>query len=239
MSDLREFDLDGVFDRFARDVSTATTGPGAERAIARSRRQRTGIGAGVVAVLAACGLIFAMLPGGEDGTPPVATDPVAIVPTPLSPAVLDAASSPWVTGWHAGDSPVLIDAPCLDPGGQPDATSAKQFASGRGVGAERIYSEWGSAVDATEIGLKIEEGFASCKDGRMRAIDVPVTGADVTTYAFPDAEDRDGTVWLAVVGDRLGLITIVGAEDPPAAVRQSVAKALVAGLTYGEVRGDR
>ncbi|GAA5146383.1 hypothetical protein GCM10023340_17220 [Nocardioides marinquilinus] len=240
------FDLDRAFDDLARDVADTSCGRGADRAVASSRRRRAvGVGAGAVAALAAVAVCVPLLTGGG-GTatdpagpspttpPPTAPPPEAPAPAPLTAESLSAATAPWVDGWREGGSPVLTDGPCLSAGrAEPRAEGATELRAGQ-VGAGRVYSVWEDAAQARDVGDRIVTGFAACADGPMAATAVDVPGASVIAYDYPDGSGADGTLWLAVTGDRVGLLTIVGVDTPPADVLDAVGTALVADLASDE-----
>lgn len=236
MSDI--VDLDRAFENLTRDVTTSSVPRGAERAISAARRRRaTGAGITALAILTTGGLALSNL-GSYDARPePVAPDvPVTITPAPLTPAALGEATAGWVGPWTQASSPLLTDAPCLRAGAaQPLADEAAEFRAGTTAGASRVYSLWNNPNQAAKVATNIATGFAACQDGAMTPTHLDVGDAEITAYAFPQGAEPAGVIWVAVSGDRVGLLTVVGPDThPPADVQQDVAEALVSGLTYHE-----
>jgi hypothetical protein len=232
------FDLDRAFENLTRDVTTSSMPRGAERAITASRRRRaTGAGIIVLAFLTTGGLALSDVGSDGDGPVPLAPDvPVIITPAPLTAAALGEATAGWVGPWTEASAPLLTDAPCLRAGSaQPVADEATEFRAGTTAGASRVYSRWSNPDQAAEVAATIATGFANCQDGAMAPTRLDIGDAQITAYAFPQSADPAGVIWVAVVDDRVGLLTVVGPDNQPrAALQQTVAEALVSGLVYNE-----
>ncbi len=238
------FDLDRAFDDLTRDVSGVSAvagGRGAARAVTASRRRRAvGAGAAAVVVLTAGGLALTTLGDDPARTVPVAPDvpdlPDAVTPAPLTAEALAAATSPWRTAWVEEDATAFTDPPCISAGGaEPLLQDTTELTSGPRVSAERTYAAWESPARAGRVADRLAASFEQCSEGEMVGTTVAVPGAEVTAYAWPEGNPQLGVLWVAVVEDRLALLTVAGVGDPPADVRDRVGEALVAGLTYGQI----
>lgn len=215
-----------ALDELVHDVAARTRPPAVADVVATAPRRRRVLGWSAAALFAVGGLVVAQVLV-DRGRYPV-DDQAA----PLTAESLEAATSPWVVGWTPYAPNVPTRSSCLTDG-EADVTGGETstglYRSGTQVGAERSYSTWPDPDAAREQADDLDAALDACS-GPSSEVEVP---------AVPDAqvrvshESRSGSglvTWVAVAGDRVGVVAVAGAGDAPDDVRDRVAAALVAGL---------
>lgn len=245
MPDLNEPDLNTMFATLAGDLAHQTVAPGAAEAIRRSRRRRTtGVVAGVAAAAAIVvgGAVGLHLADRGQSAPPAGrpTQGIEATPTVLDAEHLSEATQPWLTGWRTTDSPVLSDPPCLRATGLPKPVDdqSEEFGIGRHVGAAATYATFASPEDAQRVFATFRSQLDACAtDIKGQSLD-DAPRAEVEIGSVPGRSGNPPrTLWVAVSGSSVTLLTVAGAEPPPSEVATGVGVALVKG-TLARLEGS-
>ena len=219
----------------------------AARAVTTARRRRAAGTVGVVAAVLVVIVGVLSWPLPHRSTPvPVTASPSIGSPTDPAPARLTAerlgaATAGWAESWQPGAPPVTTDLPCADenlvePG---SVVVANEYRSGRTRGASHTVTAYSDSVIAMPTFGVIHASVNTCSIVRSDRLwyefneddpDPDAKGfAEAAVLSWRDGSS-EGTVWLALSGNKISVLSVVGVTDPPEPVAERIAEAVVADM---------
>jgi hypothetical protein len=240
----REDALDAAFAHLEHDITTLSTAPGADAAVARARsRRRTTAGAiAAVAVLAVGGLAVAQGLGHQASSVQPATS--LPTPAPLDAAALTAATGGWTSAWGPADSQAsqVLDGPishCLDASPALNTVAEPVRASGDLSFTAGPAASFGVLADFATKPDQADSLWTSVKDTVSQCPTATLTGQQVwdggeaQSYALTSGSGRTDHFWMARSGATFGMLWVANAPAVvPASADAGLGTALVAALRW-------